>query len=92
MTALIEEAKYDLNETLIQRLLSEFGSTLLECFSAQKEKVRELAIELYEELMSRCEALGPFLPPVLAKLAERLNCHDLEGILDMPEIMRPKPS
>lgn len=51
-----------------------------------------MAIDMYEELMSRCESISPFIVHVLYKLQERLNCNDLEGILDLPEVMRPKPS
>ena len=92
MSGLVEEAKYDLNESLVQRVLVEFGQTLLGCFSGQKEKVRELSISLYEELFSRCHSVVPFLHPLFSTLALRLNCHDLEGVLGLPEVMRPKPS
>ena len=36
--------------------------------------------------------MAPFLPYILSILSERVNCHDLEGILNLPEVMRPPPS
>lgn len=35
--------------------------------------------------------MQPVLPYVFAVLTERSNCHDLEGILHLPEVMRPPP-
>ena len=43
-------------------------------------------------LISRCDDLTPFLPYIMSILIERLNSHDLDGILDLPEVMRPPPS
>ena len=36
--------------------------------------------------------MTPFLPYIISILAERVNCHDLEGIANLPEVMRPPPS
>lgn len=36
--------------------------------------------------------MTPFLPYIISILGERVNCHDLEGIQNLPEIMRPPPS
>ena len=36
--------------------------------------------------------MSPFLPYILSILSERVNCHDLEGFLNLPEVMRPPPS
>lgn len=33
----------------------------------------------------------PFLPYVFSIVCERVNCADLEGILNVPEVMRPPP-
>jgi len=43
-------------------------------------------------LISRCEDMAPFLPYIISILVERVNCHDLEGIKNLPEVMRPPPS
>jgi hypothetical protein len=40
-------------------------------------------------LLSRCDDMSVFLPYVLSVLVERLNCADLEGIQNLPEVMRP---
>jgi len=31
------------------------------------------------------------LPLTISMLIERVNCQDLEGIQDLPEVMRPPP-
>jgi len=36
--------------------------------------------------------MSPFLPYIISILSERVNCHDMEGILNLPEVMRPPPS
>jgi len=36
--------------------------------------------------------MSQLLPYLLPTLADRVNCHDLEGILHLPEVQRPPPS
>lgn len=43
------------------------------------------------ELLTRCEEINQFLPFILSVLVERTNCIDLEGIANLPEVMRPPP-
>jgi hypothetical protein len=35
--------------------------------------------------------MTPFLPYIFSVITERVNCHDLEGILNVPEVMKPPP-
>lgn len=41
--------------------------------------------------MTKCDSIEVFLPYIISVLVERVNCHDLEGILQLPEVMRPPP-
>lgn len=77
---------------MTQRILKEFNSTLLHCFSSRQERARELAIIVYEQLFSRSEDPSLFLENIFNTLQDRLNCYDLEGISNLPEVMRPPPS
>ena len=43
-------------------------------------------------LLSITDSLSPLLPYIIPTLAHRLNCHDLEGVLHLPEVQRPPPS
>jgi hypothetical protein len=43
-------------------------------------------------LLSRCEDFSTHLPYIIAVLVERMNCDDLEGIQNLPEVMRPVPT
>ena len=43
-------------------------------------------------LISRCDDITIYLPYICEVLTERVNCQDLEGILLLPEVMRPPPS
>jgi hypothetical protein len=36
--------------------------------------------------------MSQFLPYIFSVVTERVNCTDLEGILHLPEVMRPPPS
>lgn len=46
---------------------------------------------LFIRLLSRCTDMENVLPYIFAVLSQRTNCHDLEGILHLPEVMRPPP-
>lgn len=45
-----------------------------------------------KRLIKKCTEITPFLPVITQILADRVNCEDLEGILKLPEVMRPPPS
>jgi len=43
-------------------------------------------------MLGSCDDLSPLLPFLLSVMVDRANCQDLEGILNLPEVMRPPPS
>ncbi|EGR31275.1 protein kinase domain protein [Ichthyophthirius multifiliis] len=47
--------------------------------------------KLINRLISKCDDMKPFLPYILSIITERTNCQDLEGIQNLPEVMRPPP-
>jgi len=74
-----------------QKIMKEFSKGLLKCFSDPSEKIREISVKIIQELISRCEDMTIFLPYIFSILVERSNCTDLEGISQLPEVMRPTP-
>jgi hypothetical protein len=87
----VNENKIDFESLGSQKIMKEFHKALLKAFSDQSEKIRETAVKIVQELLSRCEDMTIFLPYIFSILVERSNCEDLEGILQMPEVMRPAP-
>jgi len=69
--------------------LKKLGNILqnfLICIESQDQVI------MFIRLLSRCQDFSPHLSYIIEVLVERTNCHDLEGILDLPEVMRPAPS
>jgi hypothetical protein len=80
------------NLVVVQAVLDEVLKPLLKSASDPREKCRELALKIIKELLARCTDIVPFLPYVLSCIVDRLGAYDLEGIVDVPEVMRPNPS
>jgi hypothetical protein len=88
----LKSIKYDLNSTATQNILNNFHKAIFKCFSDNVEVVRETSVKIMQELISRCEDITQYLPYLCEILVDRINCQDLEGILHLPEVMRPPPS
>lgn len=80
------------NAVVIQQALDEVLKPLLKSAADSREKCRELALKIIKELLARCHDIVPFLPYVLTTVVDRLGAYDLEGIAEVPEVMRPNPS
>ncbi|CAG9313032.1 unnamed protein product [Blepharisma stoltei] len=77
---------------VIQEILPELIKPILHCFADSKEKCREIAIEILSSLIGRCVEPDEFLAYIFPVLVERLDAYDIEGIQNLPEVMRPNPS
>lgn len=64
---------------------------IIKCYYDNFEAIRESAIHLTIETLSRCDNIRTFLPYIFEALKDRTNCVDLEGIDKVPEKMRPQP-
>jgi hypothetical protein len=49
------------------------------------------SIYLFFRLITKADDIKGFLPYIFSVVAERVNCHDLEGIQHLPEVMKPPP-
>ena len=90
--SVIEEYKIEMNAEEMEEILLEFSKILLNCFSDQSEKIREVSIQIYTELVARCQNPTDYLKYIFDILVRRLNCHDLEGIEGMDPKLIPTPS
>lgn len=88
----INEKKIDLENLGSQKIMLEFSKSLLKTFSDKSEKIRETSVRIVQELISRCEDMTTFLPYIFSILIERSNCDDLEGIANLPDVMKPAPT
>ena len=73
-----------LNARVFQEVADLLMKGILKSFSDESEVVRELAVLIIIELLTRCEEINQFLSYILAVLVDRTNCSDLEGIANMP--------
>ena len=80
------------DKLLYQAILSNFCKPLLKLLSDNSEKIRELTLLTLKTLLENCDTVSQFLPYVLPVIAYRVNCHDLEGVLHLPEVQRPPPT
>ncbi|EAS03936.2 kinase domain protein (macronuclear) [Tetrahymena thermophila SB210] len=87
----LSESQFAISGMVSQQIMVKFNKQLLQCFSDRAEKIREYSIKIISELLSKCDDMQPFLPYVISIVCERVNCQDLEGILNVPEVMRPPP-
>jgi len=66
-----------LNARIFQQVAELLLKGLLKSFSDESEVVREFAVLIVIELITRCEEADPFLSYVLSVLADRTNSSDL---------------
>lgn len=50
---IIEDCKLDMSSQAMDQLLLEYSKMLIQCFADPSEKVREISIDIYVELVSR---------------------------------------
>lgn len=87
----IDDFKVDLEREEFNEIISEFSKPLLEAFSDKSDQIREKSIRIVREIVSRVEDIEPHLKYIFSVLISRTNCHDLEGIEGVPEVMQPSP-
>ncbi len=75
----------------MQQLLATHRKPLLSLFYDEADLTRELAVRLAARMVRASADSKDFLPYIYSVLVERLNCEDMEGILALPEVMRPAP-
>lgn len=87
----INEVKVDLERNEFEIILTEFSKQLLSCFADKSDQIRETSIRILTEIVARVDDVEPQLKYIYSVLISRTNCHDLEGIEGLPEVMHPSP-